>query len=383
MRVDLATELLRETYRNPKKSLLYQIQERSFTKLRAAIVNAKRFVLDDSMAEFLAELSTTPFNRVDNARMPDALESLRHSAIPPFDFMFIQLDNRAFRRGLLRVQTKWPKADAWRNQLIEPDSDEIAKEIGWLVETKHGTNEVMVTEVFQVEGTLIMLPYRWVYRTVDLGFPETVGYGPGDNICTRAGMFAHGIQGFRDHAIGVWYVKPLTDYPENQLVPVTVAGGESFKVHSTVIEYGSTIRYLFAFLATLNNVPKIATEMSSGRHFIAEGLRRRHLDHTVLTLNLPAGQSTERLAMRLIAQARRGWHLVRPHWRLSHPRLNGRYCASRAMHLWTERDETGHAYCKQCDAKRVWIELPHGRGDPSIATKVHESVNVRHRKRMK
>ena len=167
---DLANELIRETWRNPKRSLLKTASGRDPAGIRRAVANAKRFMLDDSMAAFMAELSTVPFT-VASERRPDVLDSLRHSARLPFPSLFIQFSNRAFRRRL----------------------DDI--------------------------------------------------------------------------------------------------GGK-----------------------------------------------------------------------------------VRAHWRINHPPLGARFCASRSDHLWLEADDTGHANCRQCDARRVWITLPSGRGDPTISVRTHKYV---------
>lgn len=372
MRTDLASELLRETYRNERKSDLYWLQNRPLTKMRKAIANSKTFVLDDSMSSFLGELATVPFVSIANERMPDALDSLRHSAIPPFDNMFVQLDNRAFRRGLFKTRTPWRKTDVHEQPLLKEDSDEIVDECGWLIETRAGEPDVMVTEVFMNDkDRLSSPPFRWVYRTNDIGWART------GNICSRSGMFAHGITGYHDPCTAVWYSRPLEQFPKEQKTKVDITDTDSFVVHNTVIEFGSTMRYIYAFLATLNNVPKIATDVKQSRHFIGGGQRRKYQDHTVLTLHLPARQSTTKLARRLIAQARRGWHIVRPHWRIAHDRLGGNYCTRREQHLWGVADETGHATCKQCDARRVWIVLPHGRGDPTLSVRTHK-YNVTH-----
>jgi hypothetical protein len=368
--VDLASDLFRETYRNPTKSYVSRLLNRSLTSIRRSVVNAKRFTLDESMSEFLAELSRAPFN-VANERFPDVMESLRHSAVPPFENMFVQIDNRAFRRGLRKSPGVM---DSWQQQLVPEHSEELIDVTGWLVESKEGQPEVTMTEFFHSDaGEMMSLPFSWLYRTNDVGWKDD------DVTSVKGGMFAHGIHGFTDPCVAVRYSRSLDQMPTHHTVEVNEPNGEKFKIHFTVAEYGSTLRYLFAFLATLNNVPKISTEIRQSKHFIGGGQRRKYLDHTVLTLQLPAKQTTTQLARRLVAQARRGWHIVRPHWRLSHPRLGGNYCPTRESHIWGVADARGHATCKQCEARRVWIILPNGRGDPTISVRTHE-YNVTHRR---
>jgi hypothetical protein len=139
-----------------------------------------------------------------------------------------------------------------------------------------------------------------------------------------------------------------------------------------VLEFGGSLRYMLALLATLNDIPKMQVQVRPQKSFMGGGQIRKYLDHTVLQLTLPVKMSTVTLAKRLIAAARRGWHEVRPHWRINHPPLGSTFCANRSDHVWLEADQSGHANCKQCDARRVWIVLPTGRGDPTISVRTHK-----------
>ena len=364
---DLANELIRATWRNPKKAWkLSTMQPRPLHVIRHAVANAKRFMLDSAMSGFLAELSTIPF-LVSEERRHDVLDSLRHSSVLPFPKMFVQFDGLAFRRSLLHVKGGQGGRDFHGNKLLPPEQG-VVPEIGWLIE-QQPNGSIMMTEFFEVEDDIVTLPFAFLYRTDDVELRDT------DTISVLAGAFAHGISGVYAPSIAIQYGQPLKQYPPDQMTLVeddTVVPSKHYAVHYLVPEYGGVLRYLFAFLATLNNVPKIATEVRPQKSYMGGGQVRKYLDHTVLKLSLPARQTTTQLAKRLIAHARRGWHLVRPHWRVMHERLGGNYCATREAHIWGVIDTTGHATCKQCDARRIWITLPHGRGDPTISVRTHE-----------
>lgn len=130
------------------------------------------------------------------------------------------------------------------------------------------------------------------------------------------------------------------------------------------------MREVIALLSTLNHIPKTATEVRPAKTYMADARIRNYLAHTTLRIELPARYSLRTLAKRLIAKARRGWHQVRPHWRVYHQ--GEKFCPAYTEHIWLEADETGHANCKQCDARRVWIVLPHGRGDPLLSVRTHK-----------
>lgn len=360
--MDLANELIRETYR--KHTDLELVSLRNPAIIRKAVAEAKRFILDESMSGFVAELATVPF-KVDYKRRPDVLASLRHSAVPPFAKMFIQIDNAAFRKTLLQVAES--QQDVYGQQLISHNDDDIVKDIAWLVELQG--DEVTVTEFFiGPNGGVVSLPFSYIYSLSDRGFKD----GPyrGGWLDIRASAFSHGITGLYDDRMAVLYSKPLNTFPKTQLVEVQQESSTghtigSWKVHALVPEFGGVLRYVLSFLATLNNVPKVETQVRPQKGYLGGGQIRKYLDYTTLTLRLPQRTTTVNLAKRLIAASRLGWHEVRPHWRIQKD-------GACQFHIWSERDQSGHSTCKHCDAKRVWIVLPHGRGDPMISVRTHK-----------
>jgi hypothetical protein len=184
-------------------------------------------------------------------------------------------------------------------------------------------------------------------------------------------MLMHGLTGCDDRNIGVKYPTPLDKTPKQLKVPCQI-DGEKFETHFMVGEFSGDVRYALTLLATLNDIPKVQTQVRPAKSYLGGGQIRKYLDHTTLRLTLPVRGTTLTLAKRLIAASRKGWHEVRPHWRINHPHLGDKFCANRQDHVWLEADERGHANCKQCDARRVWIVLPTGRGDPTISVRTHK-----------
>lgn len=382
--VDIANEILRDTYKG-NKSVCAKLLDRELSELRWAIVNAKRFVLDESMSEFLAALSTTPF-KVAPERQHDILNSLRHTARLPFPKMFIQFDNTAFRRGLLSQGET--KVDFWGDTLISQPLDahewpewamtptDITQHIGYLIEQDANDNELIWVHEFTAmkdEGTMMPLPVTYAYRTDDSPL------NPRHNLNLDYAPFAHGLSGAdKDNRIGARLTKRFAvKASPGDMVTFQMPGGDLIKVHKIIPEFGGIIRYILCFLATLTNVPTINRQVRPSKGFIGGGMVRKYQDHTVLTLSLPRKMTTKTLAQRLIAKARRGWHEVIPHWRVNHPKPGQFFCATRDKHLWSETDSTGHATCNHCDALRVFIVLPKGRGDPTISVRTH-SYKVTH-----
>lgn len=360
---DMVNDLIRETYKS--KTTLPISTGRNMMQLRRSLFQAKRFVADAAMSGFMAQLSTVPFT-VASERWDDVLASLRHSARLPFRSMFIQYDNHAFRRSLLRIDST--KYDAWGKKLAEVPMQDTSSQIAWLLEQDAADEHLVWMQVFVFDddgGAAMALPLRYAYRTDDRGFDPRLG------LDTRPAMMAHGLIGCTDRNIGVRYAMALDKFPQRHLVPCQMADGEPFQTHFVVAEFSGDVRYALTLLATLNQIPKIETVVRPQKSYLGGGQIRKYLDYTTLRLALPVKASGLHVAKRLIAAARRGWHEVRPHWRVNHPKLGGVYCAARSHHVWLEADERGHANCQLCDARRVWIVLPTGRGDPTLSIRTH------------
>lgn len=361
---DIANELIRESYLT--KSRVESMSKRPAASLRRAIANAKRFMLDASMSTFMAELAKVPF-RVAPERRPDVLSSLRHSARLPFPSVFIQYDGLAYQRGLYEAFLASPKQ--WGEPQTPPDPTRTIADRAWLCENDPSDPDLVWISTFVVvDKKVATVPFRYAYRTDDRGFHPRL------QVDTAAGMLGHGMSGLLDANIGVRYAKSIQSFPRTELLDVvdTECGLiPTFQAHSLVQDFGCVCEVL-ALLATLNHIPKIETQVRPAKSFIAGAQVRQYLDHTTLRIELPAHTSLRTLAKRLIAKARRGWHQVRPHWRIYHH--GEKFCASHDAHIWLEANETGHANCKLCDARRVWIVLPNGRGDPMISIRTHKYV---------
>lgn len=357
--MDIANQVIEASYKKKGAQRMETLLHRSAGSIRAAVASAKRFVLDESMSAFMADLATVPF-KVAKERRADVMASLRHSARLPFPKMMIEYDGIAFKRRLMETSEK--KTDPMGQPLSMEDTIKAA---AWLLEQDDADADLIwITEFTVTSEGVLPMPVVFAYRTDDRGFSAKLG------VDIRAGQLAHGVLGCVDAGIGVRYCIPLERSPQGHLVNVQDDRHGHFVTHYLVAEMCGLVRYALGLLSTLNDTPKVAIVSRPQKGFLGGGQIRKYLDHTTLSLSLPTRMTETRLANRLIAQARRGWHEVRPHWRVTH-HGGRRFCADRADHIWLEADETGHANCKHCDARRVWITLPHGRGDPTISVRTH------------
>lgn len=365
--MDLANDIIRETYR-PKTALATILASRTMENLRRTLISCRRYELDESMSEFLAELATVPFSSA-RARMAETLSSLRHSARLPFSPMFIELDGRAFRKAIIEASEKAnaDKKDFFGDDLV--DAEQTVAKIGYLLE-QADDETVLITEFTsgEDEEKVFALPWQWAYRTDDFEFPS------GGKWDSDAGFFGHGL-GLSAHSRSI-AVRYTREPSAKEMIKANVFD-RVFSIHKMLPEFGGVVRHLICFLATLNDVPCLRTEVRPSRGYLARGQMRKYVEHTVLTLQLPRKLTKRTLAKRLIANARRRWHEVEPHWRIT-AKPRGFLCEPSYRHLWSERDETKHSYCSECQARRVWIVLPHGRGDASLGIVHHLDRKVTH-----
>lgn len=354
----LANLTLRETFR-PKTTMQY-ITDRPMADIRAAITGARRFVLDDRMSAFLADLSSVPF-QVQQVRRPQVLDTIRHGARLPHATTWIEFNGSEFRRRLLEVAES--KTDSWGHALV-PGS-EVPARWGWLLE-QHPKLETVVqlTEFIDMgDDSVGAAPFTVVWQTIDQPLP----YNDAD---PNGGTFMHGITGYVSPYIAT---RPMQKVPAHRLVDVVKEEDgrriPQFKVDKMIVEMGGLARYAMSLLATINDIPVLHTFEAQHRGFVARGAHRKFLDHTVIRLNVPQTRNTRLLAQKLIAIARKRAHEVRGHWRL-YQRGEGAVCTP-GQHQWMAEDERGHCACMNCSSWRTWIH-PHQRGDASLGYVTHE-----------
>jgi len=355
----LADMLMRELYR--PDSLLPAMAARSAPEIRDAITTANRFVLDGEMSSFLADLASVPFHG-NRQRHPEILDSLRHSARLPHRITWIELDGLRFNKRL--VELGYSKTISGQDLTTE----DIIPVWGFLLEEHPKLPTAIKVSEFALMDKGEVFPitpgFHWAYSTTDDPPPW--------HIDLSGGSIGAGLIGYYTPCAGIVYTRPLQDEDKVQVK----AGGTVFTTHRLAIETTGVLRYMFAFLATLGDVPTITSQIAAKGGFVARGRYRKYLDHTVIRLSIPHRTSREKLARKLIVAARRKGHMVMGHWRvLSH--LAERDLCQPGTHLWAVVDDQ-HGKCGICGVKRTRIDEYH-RGDDSLGFVVH-SYHITHPK---
>jgi len=327
--------------------------------MRERLVAARRFVLDDGMSSFLADLAVAGFKTPDGGLLSGRLsaklvDQMRVSARSPHKLVWVEYN--------LRAETT-RASELSGNSPINPK--DVPSREGWLIEQHPGIESAfrmhLFNEVPQDEAEtdgygieVYTFPFCFAWTADDTPLPWNLAI-KGSNEGARSSSEVYtGVVGYHSGRIGVVHsdlIKNFIKHPKrNALIEL-------------LKEWTGLIRRVWALLATINDIPMTVGEVRQSKGFVARGAYRKFLDHSVITLSIPGKKDHQKVARSLIAQARRRAHQVRGHWRRDWHHPGSRQC----LHHW---DLTGHK-CEMCGGQRMWI-AEHVRGDASIGFVTHD-----------
>jgi hypothetical protein len=321
---------------------------RSNVDMRAALVAARRFVLDDSMSEFLGELATAAFvkeGQQNPALQSKLVEQLRVSARAPHRSVWIEYNLR--------------KAMTRSHGLIGNgyDANEAPQFEGWLIEQHPALETAFRLHLFSrspdeqdqlgFNAWTFPIVYTWTVDDTVNPWRSIIA----DDAPVPDSAIATGILPYNNDAVRI--------ATSDLLVPLLAHDRKSLV--NLLREWVGVLRRAWALLTTINDIPIIAKDVTQSRGFVARGRYRKFLDHKVLTLHVPQ-RDIRRVARQLIAQARRRAHQVRGHWRVDWRNPGNSGC----VHEW-QADQT----CNRCRGHRLWIH-EHQRGDAALGFVTHD-----------
>jgi hypothetical protein len=316
--------------------------------LRQKLFQAKRFVMDERMSAFMADLATAAF--IPKNLQTKVLADGRSSWLArPGSYKLAEQ---------MRIGARLPHAVTWveynlfaercrYHQLIKsalaPSRDEVPMLEGWLFEQHPTDDTTFRASLFNSsdkDGSVFMFPFTYQWTTGDIGF-ENDSEG-------RISEVALGLPGYRTNRVGATW-SPYVTYDMRR--------GKEEKIFDELFnEWGGTLRRMWAFLSTINDIPVLAREIKASRGFMARGSYKRFLDHKTITLTVPIERELRTLARSIVAMARRRAHQVRGHWRVDWRQPPSKLCD----HEWSTDN-----LCKICKGHRLWIH-EYERGDPSL-----------------
>jgi hypothetical protein len=313
-------------------------------KLPWMVANARRFVLDDDMSAFMADLAWASLLTCKSAHSAQILlDGMRSLARLPHKITWIEYNGKA----------KTNRARAEYGSPVDPAL--TPERLGWLcwqhesIETAFGALEFAshVCDGKNAEPTLNApqaFPFAYAWRSDDGPLPWTVSdiqlRGSKLGVVSMPAALT-GISSYRSD-----YVSAISSPAGGASLDIQVERGQ-FDLSS---EVAGDLRYLWALLATIGDLPVQFTDVRASKGYIARGRYRKFMDHRTITLKIPAARY-KRVAAQAIAISRRRAHEVRGHWRKDYRR----------------------------PGQRLWIK-EHVRGDAALGWVSHDYTVTRNKK---
>jgi len=337
-----------------------------------SLAAARKFVLDNAMSAYLADLAWASLITTENPHKSNILmESLRQAARLPHKITWIEYNFIAKQK---RVAEEYSK----HNPVYRDEN--VADKEGWLC-----WQHPKLDTAFMFLGIS-----SHSFRRNDLGGLSRV---PSPQTAPMA------IAWRSDDGPPPWprFIRgasiPAFDQNGNALSPLTaeavLCGVPSYhndNIHlvrpphysvkffdETILknhmfnplqEAAGDLRYIWSLLATINDIKITFESVKPTKGFVSRGRWKRFCDHTIVHLQVPATR-WRKSAAQVIAISRRRAHQVRGFWRKHWKRPLLAFCEHEF-----EADEA-HITCKHCGGQRIWIH-EHMRGDATLGFVLHD-----------
>jgi hypothetical protein len=271
------------------------------TRFRSTLMQipyARKFVLDDAMSRYIADLTQhTLRGRQRDARVGNFRQTARAPhALTWVEFNFKLYKDRTRELGYFKVTS-------------DPDTD-IPTRFGWLIE-QHPHNPaafrcVEIRSTVNVEGLAYVHSVALTWCCDNLPSPYRPYPDDKDNpngAKDRLELHAHFTTVNPGHQDRPGFTEMLTgnDYKSEA------------ELRSRVFPMTPPVT-IWAFLATIDDLPVRYTEVRPDRGFMARGNYRKFLQHSIITLNVPETR-WRRLTLKAATLIRRRAHQVRGFWR--------------------------------------------------------------------
>ena len=349
----LADAAMRESLR-PHGHVLKRIGE--------FIAQARKFVLDTDASRFLSDLAHASYMGSQRSSLK-AIEQTRQLARSPHTTTWIEYDARAFRDRTMEAYSEvrhvvakrvLPFSGLGKLYLTEDKAAtgvDVVPTIGWLViETPFEESCVSFT-MFTFAGFpdgVLLLPFMFGWTTDDsIPFKE----GAVDFQGISVSHVATGLKGYNVPQVVIGRTPGITCSPENEA--------------KLLAEFIGELRFLWALLAAINDVPIGLKHVRPAKGFYARGRYRHYFEHSVISILLPKGRDPRVVARHIVALSRRRAHLVRGHWRRDWTHPGEVLCAHE---FYADKNQ---AICLKCGMEKSWVK-EHQRGDASLGMVVHD-----------
>jgi hypothetical protein len=297
----LADAAIRESLRNHSRGVPSRVGQK--------IAKARKFVLDTDASRFLSDLSHASYTEGSTIALA-AVEKTRTLARLPHTITWIEYDPRAFKARTVeaygdKVNHVTPERDTVTGKMmIRRDAkpaiapEDIVPNIGWLME-QYGETFVVTMIVGDGTGSVLTLPCAFAW-TADDSIPSLKKSTPKEN--PPDSYLATGIHGYDSPHVVIGTV------PEMKWISAETAT-------QALTEWMSELRFVWALLAAVNDIPVGIKEVKPSKGFFARGKYRKFVEHSIISILIPKQRDPQVYAQQIVAASRRRAHMVRGHFR--------------------------------------------------------------------
>jgi hypothetical protein len=339
-----------------------------------SIAQARKFVLDEGMSAFMADLAYAALPKVRNAQRDNAiLEGMRTLSRLPHALTWIEYDLKARIDRAVKAYgaadisaAKAPARGGWL-LMRHPTMENAFLAMEAISHTTgHSTQNFEISPVMPLEGVqpdgLLSIPnmcpvaYAWTTNDETPPWPKLDRVPHPDVAGVMTGIFSYQSPRL------ICPMSPfLKDAPDlDKVLRYAVTSGLFY-------ELASDVRYLWALLSAINDTPKEYAVVRPQKGHMVAGQYKRFVEHTVIKLMIPGSKDMTKVAQRITRAARRRAHDVRGFWRKDWRFPLAAFC----QHEFESVPDTHLAKCKLCQGRKIWI-AEHQRGDASLGFVLHD-----------
>jgi len=359
-----------------------------------AIAEARKFVLDEAASAFLSDLSHASYAQSfarsvssleDDAgyekcerHLADIADKTRQLSRLPHATTWVEYNGVAFRKrtrevykdaGAFEAMNKFLDDDMKKHVpgIENPSSDDeedlakAAPQLGWLLKSYDSPSGGIMFSLHAFANAFgankvkipVIMPFAYVWTT-DNTIPAVPSTIRSMNEDVSDGFLATGIRGYDSPHVVLAGVPDIIDLFEKDTL------------NALVVEYMGELRYVWALLAAVNDIPVGVKHVVPSKGYFARGKYRKYSEHSVISILIPKGRDPTVVARKIVAMSRKRAHLVRGFWRRNWRKPLAPMCD----HV-LQTGPDGDLVCRHCGGEKFWVD-EHQRGDASLGFVLHD-----------
>ena len=345
-----------------------------------AIVPARKFVLDEALCQYWADMDMALLGRGTHGKKLRLLDMMRLQSRIPHALTWIEHSPRHYREYTFK-----------KHGVVLKPSMRTAMRRGWLIQQHPGVPTAFRCSEYGAHDSMddLHLSYFDMVWVADDDTPLPwkpaeyprewlhSSYGVATTNISKAPNLDVDWDNDEDH---IWaesemlggmgsYVTPQVGLTHGNGISINPKFRYNFQPRE-LWRMRANARAMWMLLTMINDTPTAIEHVIPNKGYMARGSYKKFLKHSIIHLNVPQTRWRKMIADH-VALLRMRAHQVRGHWRRDwrHP---GR---AQCDHLWHADGNT--LECRRCGGVKLWI-AEHQRGDASLGFVTHD-YEVTHR----